>query len=581
MLLQLMSARCLTLELLPYIQTHPCCVPRLPLWAAGYIYSLYCLKYCRTQSVSYIRMLDKQELPMQRVIPMDIFIEILKQLGPSQEYKHAMVDMHSLRNRTIQSMALVCCDFYLHFFPYLFENVYIYADRAHGYTPSRYARFFESIVRGDQRARTLATYVKTYAIVYFNLAGKSHNFPESQLLEEHLSRYVKAVGFMSTLRELNLFHSSITNDLLHATQALSALNVLRIEGCNVPYPLDTSALRHFATLKTTSVYEKNTSFRDKDGNESESCHQLFRHFCLSHTRYLEIEAVDFSVLDALASLPPMVHLQQLHISYLVIDDNIPAISAALKAMPELTSLQIGRIEYCVDGVPFKHSTKFPPLPMLESIRAQLPVLQAIVPRSLISSVSIAEEDIVFVGPVLYEKDGAFWKPVAEAFKKSQCPMEKRDIPMSFYCNVSFASYFPDLRLLTIRPKHINWFDKNDAADVPFGGQPDEVITTFLGSWGDHPKLTVLEFAYDRGSTPLPAEGEEGGMVRYSVCNVLDDTLTALKLRIPTLQWLRFTVKPPRYGDEESFEFYLGREDELETVTSHSEAPTYNWVLPFM
>lgn len=61
------------------------------------------------------------------------------------------------------------------------------------------------------------------------------------------------------------------------------------------------------------------------------------------------------------------------------------------------------------------------------------------------------------------------------------------------------------------------------------------------------------------------------MVRNGGLNVSDDILHTLKSRIPTLQWVKFTVNPPRYDDDESFEFYLGEEDELETVDSHSEA----------
>lgn len=184
----------------------------------------------------------------------------------------------------------------------------------------------------------------------------------------------------------------------------------------------------------------------------------------------------------------MLHLQWVHISRLMIFKYLSALSDALKAMPNLTSFQIGRIEYLlVEGVPFEPCTTFPPLPMLRNIRAQLPALQMIVPGSPVSSISITEEDIVFEGPVPYEKDVGFWKSVAEVFKKSQRAIEELDVPMSFYCNVSFASHFPDLWLLTIRPKHINWFDKDDAADGPFGGQPDTVCIFP----GDHSRGLLL------------------------------------------------------------------------------------------
>ncbi|KAF5310246.1 hypothetical protein D9619_010292 [Psilocybe cf. subviscida] len=497
---------------------------------------------------------------MQRVIqkiPLEIYLEILSHFGPPQEYKSAPIDlkpdMTSLRNRTIRSMALVCRGFYHHFFPYLFENIYLYADIMGNCVPSHCTRFCESIVRGDQRAQTLAAYVKTYAIVGFTLAGTSQNRPEPVIQKEDLSVYSKSVGFMSNLQELHLFYSSITNDLLHATQSLPPLKLLRIDRCNVPCPLDGSSLQHFASLQVASVYEDDTSFNDSDGNESEPCRQLLKHFCLTHTKYLQSSLAHCHFLNRLALHPPMLHLQWVHIPRLMILRYLSALSDALKAMPNLTSFQIGRIEY-----------------LLSEGRA-VRTLHNVSSVANATKHPITEEDIVFEGPAPYEKDVGFWKSVAEVFKKSQRAIEELDVPMSFYCNVSFASHFPDLWLLTIRPKHINWFDKDDAADGPFGGQPDTIIAAFLGSWCDHPKLIELEFAYDRKSCPFPAEENEDGMVRYGGLNVSDDILHTLKSRIPTLQWLKFTVNPPRYDDEESFEFYLGEEDELETVDSHSEA----------
>ena len=86
---------------------------------------------------------------------MDIYIEIFDHLW--QEYQHALIDvrpdMHSLRNHTMRSMALVCRTFYYHYFiPYLFENVYVQAQIAGGDTSSHCARF----CNGNQRAGTLA-----------------------------------------------------------------------------------------------------------------------------------------------------------------------------------------------------------------------------------------------------------------------------------------------------------------------------------------------------------------------------------------------------------------------------------------
>lgn len=538
---------------------------------------------------------------MASKIPLDIFLEVISHVGPPQTYKRALVDvqpeMGSLRNRTIRSMALVCRGFYFRFFPYLFENVFILHDETSGPKSAHCARFCESIARGDQRARTLAAYVKTYAIAHFDLPKASQPWTEPRILEEDLFLYSKALGFMSNLRELYLFQSSITSDLLHATQSLPPLRVLRIEGCNVPYPLDEQALRIFSSLQTATVYESNTSLYDQDGNASEPCQQLLKHFCLSHTERLEIEAeLHYTFLNGLACHSPMLHLQSVHISRLFINEHRSALSGALKLMPNLESLRIGHIEYDLDtggGMTLTQPETFSPLPILKSVYAPLSVLLGIVPGSLVTSIGIAEEDISFE-PVPYEKDDTFWTPVANVFRTSQRPIQELDVPMSFYCNISFARLFPQLKMLTVRPKHFNWYDENDMTDSRFDEEPDgvcvfwqvtqgvlllmtrstvmsQIILTFLQSWQDYPKLTRLNFTYDGRSSPLPIQEEQDGIVRYSVCDVSDDWLTLLKLRIPTLQWLAFTHDPPRFVEAEIFEFYLGEQDGQETAISDSEA----------
>lgn len=390
-------------------------------------------------------------------------------------------------------MALVCRDFYWHVFPFLFENVYICRyDAKRDKAPPNFLALCRSIVVGDERARSLAAYVKRCAIVAYDV-DRNYGFV-LQDEEQELFILSTAVAYMSNLHELYLWRTSITSDLVSSTTILPSLKLLRLEtGCDILKPLELTLLKDLSPLRVTHVIVKGVGFFDPMTKEGRALRRLW----LSSAERLTCDGIYDTFCRALESLHPMLNLQYLHLISVSIDTARPkTLSDALAGMSSLKSLHISRINYrreelifsrAEDTFVFEPCTSFPKLPLLEHIHAPIPALQAMVPSSHIFSIGISSEYLEPSSPVPYPNDVAFWAQCAGVFNKSKSPITVLDIPFAFYHSVPIAELFPELRHLTIRPAHYNWHLNDISPDdiwhehvMPtFWEEPDLVCITLV------------------------------------------------------------------------------------------------------
>ncbi|KAF5310098.1 hypothetical protein D9619_010356 [Psilocybe cf. subviscida] len=510
-------------------------------------------------------------------IPGDVMLEIVSHLGPPLMYTaDGTPPINVDRHRTLRDLALVCREYHHHLLPFLFETIYVRRalNSAQAANPPSqfYARFCRSVVDGDKRARTLATHVRTYVIV---------GSPQSHTRGIHDFAFsTKALTLFPNLRELQVYGLSITNDFLSAAVSLPPLQVLRIEGCRVPEAFDESLLKKFSILQVRHLYDhKMTIDIYNDATvlaENNQSQQLIRHYPMSCVKYLTSgDRTHFDFLNGLASShAPMDQLEHVKFNILEINEIYPeALSDFLKVAPALRTLHIEEIQYRIDNTTdftLVPNTAYPTLPKLEYLHANLPALVAIIPGSSVSSIGIAKESIwpEMLMPVYDAKGTGFWKPYAEAFIKSRKPIVSMDVPMNFYISIQFANYFLDLRSLTIRPKHMNWYNVDRYVrgwswpyeDLALDGGPDEIIALFLDAWDSHPQLTELQFLYDRFDLNPPdvdEPGDEGFTIGESgPCAVSENTLNRLRQRIPSLKSVTFLNPAPRSfdGDHRTFRF---------------------------
>lgn len=412
-------------------------------------------------------------------IPVDVVLEILGHLGPPLTYTSLGLQptMNAVRYRTLRNLALVCREYHYHTLPFLFEIIYIdlSPDEVREGPLHFYTRFYRSIVDGDERARTLATHVRTCVI-------------DSSISLNRLDCALpyKVLEFLPNLRELHGYCLSITNDFLSAAASLPPLQVLRIEECTVPELLDKSSLKTFADLHVTHMYH---TISDEPEEEIQIT-QLVQHYPISHIKSLTSRSrIDFYFLNGLiTSHSPMNRLEHITISSLECNEEYPtALSDFLKVVPVLKTLHIEEFLYQIDDVEdfdIVPCTTYTTPPNLEHLHASLPALKAMIPGSSVSSIGIAREDTAPDSPMpIYgDKGPRFWAPYAEAFTKSLKPIVSMDVPMDLYTSLHFAKYFPALRTLTVRPKHWNWYNVDayvwDDADLALDSGPDEVRVSF-------------------------------------------------------------------------------------------------------
>ncbi|KAF5310023.1 hypothetical protein D9619_010287 [Psilocybe cf. subviscida] len=438
-------------------------------------------------------------------IPLEIFSEILSYLGPAPKHDASISDLiadaESPITYTIRSLSLVCRHFYHLLFPMRLQTIFVVNDRG---DQSKYKllhcrRFCRAIVDGNVRARALAAYVERFAIGRFDLtvAGR-------MLVEEELAVYSEVLPFMSNLRTLHLFQTSITNGLLNAILSLPPLKVLRLGDCNVPYDLDRKLLRQFSAIRVTHVSTWGPFF----GNNEHATNQFLSALCMSYTKTLTCKpSTSFRLLKGLASLGPMEHLSDIHIGLLHLDEHTNLLSDVLFATPALKRLHVAEISHWnPHDEAFKPYTKFPRLPHLEYIYAHMPALEALIPGNRVSTVGIASERLGMIPsivPLSYPRGLEFWQTLAAVIKKSRQPIENLDVPMLFYTNICFATHFPGLRRLTLHLQHLNWV--YDSSLNYLVNLCDKVAIMLIDSWPEHPDLIELELVFDSGLTGLNLE----------------------------------------------------------------------------
>lgn len=352
-------------------------------------------------------------------------------------------------------MSLVCRYFYHHLYPFRLETMFFVNDDINQskYKLSHCHRFCQAIVDGDIRARTLARYVKRCAIGCFNLNGSG------AAVEKQLSACTKALSFMTSVHELHIFRTSVTNEILNAILSLPPLTALRLDDCDVPRALDKRLLRQFSTLRATHIFIRGTFSSDEQLHATD---QFLNSLCVSYTKSLTCNgSTSFHLLKALVSLGPLEHLNHLHIGVLHLAQYKEFLSDALSSLPGLRHLHLGEILHwrrqSDNTIPFDPHmyTNFPKLPRLGYIHAHVPVLEALIPGSQVTTIGIAGETLN-LDPVTYTNNDMFWQALTAIFQNSRRPIYELDVPSIFYRRINFALQFPHLRCLKVRMLHLNW-----------------------------------------------------------------------------------------------------------------------------
>lgn len=448
-------------------------------------------------------------------IPLEIFSEILSYMGPAPQHdaniSDWIPDAECPMTCAIRSLSLVCRHFHHLLFPMRLHTIFVVNDRGDQsqFKLLHCRRFCRAIVDGNVRARALAASVERFAIGRFDLTATGR-----LLVEEELSVYAEALPFMSNLRTLHLFQTSITDGLLNAILSLPPLKVLRLGDCNVPHSLDRTLLRQFSTIQATHI----ATWGPFSGSNEHATDQFLRALCMSHTTTLTCTpGTTFRLFKGLASLGPMEHLTKIRIGLLHLDEYDGLFFDVLSATPALKHLHVAAIAHSYSNPKeevFKAKSKSPNLPHLEYLHAHMPALEAFIPGSRVSTVGIAREKLGII-PVYYPRGLEFWQTLAALIMKSQRPIEEMDVPMLFYTNICFATHFPGLRRLTLRLQHFNWVYDSSLDSLPdlrdkvrLDPMPEpsfisllsilQCVNMFIDSWAEHPDLTVLELVIESG-----------------------------------------------------------------------------------
>ena len=139
-------------------------------------------------------------------IPGDVVLEVISHLGPPMILIAGRQILDPVRRRTLRKLALTCREYYHRVLPFLFEVVYIYESPCPPRTLRFCTRFCRSVLRGNERARTLARLVRTYII---QASG-----PPKEGAKPDCIVSCKVVPFFLNLRELHAIYLPITNDFL-------------------------------------------------------------------------------------------------------------------------------------------------------------------------------------------------------------------------------------------------------------------------------------------------------------------------------------------------------------------------------
>lgn len=76
--------------------------------------------------------------------------------------------------------------------------------------------------------------------------------------------------------------------------------------------------------------------------------------------------------------------------------------------------------------------------------------------------------------------------------KSQKPIDSLNVPMLFYTSIPFAERFPQLRYLTLKPKHRNWVDKEVYLPELFVDDPAHVSNISFRTGGGESDIEADE-----------------------------------------------------------------------------------------
>lgn len=552
----------------------------------------------------FVGSLNQQEQPptVLKRIPLEIFFEILNHYEPVPNYYDQTHTFRpgwkSVRFDALNSMALVCRDFSVWFQPLLFETAWMgmstYGAKLNDVKLLGCSRFAKAIVDGNYRARVLAMHVKRYVVGGPDL--KTNHWNEDFRLplgaeDQHLI-FSRALCFMPNVREVHISQHSITDELLRAIVHLPSLLALRLDLFNVPQPLDEGLLQQFAALEVKHMLVSAV------GNDTPAEAQFFSHLSMSQTETLTgSHNIGSHIFKGLSMLPaPMQNLTYLEFERSISiesDDHQTVLLDAIRAMPALTVIHLDEITHSSGNAhTFRpHSYPSPPkLHELEYIHAHLPVLEALVPGSNVTSIGIANEVYSFLSVVPYPKHREFWERLAVVFNKSQQPINSLNVPMLFYTSVPFADRFPGLRYLILRPTHRNWVD--DAVYTPglFVDNPShvsivlgmfkthgvailtsfatnsQVIQMLLHCWPRHPDLIDLEFVFDQ----YPDEVNPLMTVLSELFPIqLDNaTLSLVKEKFPALQWLSFAFAH-EYDERDRQDFFLGEDVDINIASEQS------------
>jgi len=245
--------------------------------------------------------------------------------------------------------------------------------------------------------------------------------------------YFKAIAQMPNIEEIALWGMIITKDTLKSLARLERLKTLRIMSCHLAQDVKEKYLAKISTLRLSSLdillFPTNISLlMDQSTKSVVPLLEEINWSCITSLKLMATEIAPTIEVAWVSSKS----LSLVELDLCCIEMTLPL--RLLARTPSLKVLRLNKISYPHQAPPDSST-----VPMLEELRAPLPVCTMLVPGRPVANLGL-------VNMGLQETPG-----LAEAliFQTASRPISQLSVPVQFYLNVPFWRHFPSLRVLRL------------------------------------------------------------------------------------------------------------------------------------
>ncbi|KAF8885394.1 hypothetical protein CPB84DRAFT_1788403 [Gymnopilus junonius] len=299
-------------------------------------------------------------------IPNEIYFEIfhhVKSRVPS-------LRLHPFVKRDLWNMALACRFFCSVALPLVFERLVFVGHRNEASASQNHASFCRSILKRDATAIMMAQNVKSCAFSSWYLSEREEDM--EWIFRELFSIYSKGVGFMTNIREISLFLTPVTKELIKTLTDLPHLESLSLTAC---LPSKDVTNKHLRKLQSLSL----KSFSVSQMKHLEDDWWLEFYHQINFQPIVDITTSSWMLCRSLAETDGTLGLEKFDI-YIV--EDLTVLGLILSKSPSLKVFQ---------NTTYKKSNGFLTLdkialPHLQHLKAPIAILNTLVPGRPISTI---------------------------------------------------------------------------------------------------------------------------------------------------------------------------------------------------